>query len=306
MLMSTSTNSQWEHPSTYFVQDRSNEEEMRRLRLQDDMAAIIMGGLLPEQSEPLPLRRVLDVACGTGGWLVRLAEEQPEISLLVGVDVSGHMLDCAREQAQAKRVHERAEFHIMDALRMLEFPTGFFDLVNQRFGMAYLRTWDWAKLVQEFYRVARPDGILRFTEADLTDQSSSPALLQLFRLLRQALYNAGHLFAAEDYGVAEELPRLLGQYGYGIQDVQQRTYILEYHAGTRAGQLYQENMVYAFRTALPFLQKWSRVPDDYAEIYQRMLNETRQPDFVATCKAVTAWGKKPQGSSPSRAPLFQN
>ena len=40
-----------EHPSTYFMPDRSNEEELNRLQLQDQMATLILGGLLPEQTE---------------------------------------------------------------------------------------------------------------------------------------------------------------------------------------------------------------------------------------------------------------
>ncbi|HEY3993447.1 MAG TPA: hypothetical protein VGM01_11260 [Ktedonobacteraceae bacterium] len=44
------------------------------------------------------------------------------------------------------------------------------------------------------------------------------------------------------------------------------------------------------RTALPFLRKWTRVPDDYEAIYQQMLIEMQQPDFVAQWDVVTVWG----------------
>ncbi len=56
-----------EHPSTYFVQDRSNEDELTRLILQDQMVTAGMGGVLPEQPDPTIFKRVLDVGCGTGG-----------------------------------------------------------------------------------------------------------------------------------------------------------------------------------------------------------------------------------------------
>ncbi|HLI06498.1 MAG TPA: hypothetical protein VKV40_08020 [Ktedonobacteraceae bacterium] len=39
-----------ERPSTYWVQDRSNAEEMTRLRLQDQLATAGMGGVLAEQA----------------------------------------------------------------------------------------------------------------------------------------------------------------------------------------------------------------------------------------------------------------
>src|SRR5713101_7159473 len=132
--MSTPTDPRQEHPSTYVVQDRSNEEELTRLQIQDQLVTASMGGVLPEQPDPTIFQRVLDVGCGTGGWLIEVAKTYPSISLLVGVDVSERMLAYAQEQAEAQQVSDRVEFRTMDALRMLEFPTHYFDLLNQRFG----------------------------------------------------------------------------------------------------------------------------------------------------------------------------
>jgi 2-polyprenyl-3-methyl-5-hydroxy-6-metoxy-1,4-benzoquinol methylase len=56
-----------EHPSTYFVQDRSSKEELQRLQIQDHLLTTAMGGVLPEQLETIRLQRVLDIGCGTGG-----------------------------------------------------------------------------------------------------------------------------------------------------------------------------------------------------------------------------------------------
>src|SRR5579859_3030341 len=184
--MTDPTNPRREHPSAYFVQDRSNEEEMTRLRLQDQMITTGMGGVLPEQTDPTRFRRVLDVGCGTGGWLIETAKTYPNISLLIGVDVSKKMVDYARSQAEAQGVSDRVEFHVMDSLRMLEFPTNFFDLVNQRYGMSWLRTWDWPKLLDEYQRVTRRSGVIRITESDTLVESGSPARTRLFEMTLDA------------------------------------------------------------------------------------------------------------------------
>src|SRR5579884_158650 len=74
-----------ELPSTYFVQDRHNKQELKRLIIQDQMITISMGGVLPEQTDPTLFRHVLDVGCGTGGWLIEVAKAYPSMPLLVGI-----------------------------------------------------------------------------------------------------------------------------------------------------------------------------------------------------------------------------
>ncbi len=288
--MSTPTNPRREHPGTYLVPDRFNKQELSRLHIQDQMITTGMGGVLPEQPDPTIFRRVLDVGCGTGGWLIEAAKTYSTMSLLVGVDVNKRMVEYAQAEAAAQQISDRVEFRTMDALLMLEFPTGFFDLVNQRLGMSHLRTWDWRKLLDEFQRVTRPDGVTRVTELG-TIESTSPALIRLCEILLDASYRAGHYFTPDWNGVTNELTRLLRQYGF--LNVQTRPHTLEYRAGTIQGQRFYEDMRLGFRTWLPFLQKWSRVPKDYETIYQQMLSEMQQPDFVATVHYLTAWGNNP-------------
>ena len=277
--------------STYFVQDRRSQAERDRLHIQDAFITAGMGGVLSEQPDPSRFQRVLDVGCGTGGWLIELAKTAPQIALLIGVDISRTMVNDARGQAEISQVSDRVKFHTMDALRMLEFPDRFFYLVNQRAGASYLRTWDWLKLLQEYRRVSRPGGVIRVTEFDITPQSTSPALTQLCGLLVMALFQAGHLFAPQSQGMTSELARLLDQ--HGVRQIQTRTWTLDYRVGTPQWQGLVEDVRIGFRTLLPFLRTWTRVPGHYEEIYQQALAEMQQPDFTATGSLLTAWGTAP-------------
>ncbi|HLI69130.1 MAG TPA: methyltransferase domain-containing protein [Ktedonobacteraceae bacterium] len=287
--MPTPENPKPEHPSTYFVEDRSNLDEMNRLQIQDRMLTEGMGGVLVEQPDSERFERVLDVGCGTGGWLIEVAKTYPSISLLVGIDISQRMLDFARARAEAEGVSDRVEFHVMDALRMLEFPNDFFSLVNQRLGWGYLRTWDWPKLLQEFQRVARPGGVVRVTESDLGRNTSSAAM-QLIELSQKAFYQSGHLFTPTGDGVIGQLARLLQR--HGLQNVRTRTYTLEYPFGSPGWQLALEDMRLVYRTMRPFLEKWVHIPDNYEEIYQQALRDVQQPDCVGGLTLLTAWGTK--------------
>lgn len=280
-----------ENRGTYFVQNRKSEKELTRLAVQDRMFTTAMGGVLSEQSDPTRFRRVLDVGCGPGGWLMETAQTYPTMSL-VGIDISQHMIEYARAQAEAHHLHDRVEFRVMDALLILEFPAAYFDLVNLRAGVSYLRTWDWPKMLSELLRVARPGGVVRLTEGEVGHRSNSPALTRFWEMLLCAFYRAGHLFTQESTGLIDHLARLLKQ--HGCQQIQTKAYVMEYRPGTVEGQAYYEDMMLGFQTTRPFIQKWGCGAKDYETICQQALEEMRQPDFYVTWNMLTAWGNKPR------------
>ncbi len=290
-IMATPSQPAGEHPSTYFVQDRFNQEELTRLKVQDAMLTAGMGGVLAEQTEPDSFRSILDVGCGAGGWLLAVAKAYPETTRLVGVDVSKRMVTTARSLAADEQLEDRVEFQVMDTLRQLDFRDESFDLVNERLGASYLRTWDWPKLLKEFRRVARPEATVRLTEGESIVESSSAALLQLNRLLVQSLYQAGHYFSPDHQGMTNSMVRLMHQ--HGLRNVQTQVHTLEYHAGSAQASNLYEDTKQLFRTIQPFLHKWTQVPADYEQTYQQMLCEMQQPDFTVTWRLLTVWGLNP-------------
>lgn len=288
--MSTSPEPQKkELSSTYFVQDRSNQDELTRVMLQDQLITMGMGGVLPEQQDQARWKQLLDVGCGSGYWLVETAKTYPNLTTLVGVDVSKTMVDFANKRAEEQQVRDRVRFQVMDAQRMLEFPPNSFDLVNLRFGSSFLRTWDWLKALNEFIRVTKPQGVVRVTEPNILE-CNSPALTTLCQILAQAFYKAGNFFVSQDDGVTCELAHLLTQ--SGLKQVQSKIHVMHYQAGTPEYQLLYEDLRHSFRNLQPFFSKWTRMPDDYQDIYQRAMHEIQQPDFTASWTFLTAWGAK--------------
>lgn len=280
-----------EHPSTYIVQDRQNQRELERLTIQDQMITTSMGGVLPEQGDPAAFHRVLDIGCGSGSWLMDAAQAYPDMALF-GIDISSRMIDYARAQAREKQVNERVEFRVMDALRMLEFPAGFFDLVNLRFGISFMRTWDWPKMLSEMQRVTRPGGVIRVTDQEVIHLSNSAANTQIHQMTLCAMFRSGHLFEQETSGLTAHLATLLKQ--HGVRQVQTKTYALEFRAGTPQGQAYFDDMSHAYHTVLPFFQKWGCAPENYNEIRQQALSDIQHNDFHVTWNLLTAWGSAPE------------
>ncbi len=289
--MATPTNDPFknptQHPHTYVVQN-INEEEVHRLDVQDRMFTRLMGGVLPEQPDSTRFQSVLDVACGPGVWLIELAKTYPAISRLVGVDIGMKNIEYARAQAEAAGVSNRVKFQTMDALRMLDFPDKYFDLVNLRFGVSWLKKWDWPKIIREFQRVSKRGGIVRITEASMW-KINLPATARLVELATQALFQAGHFFTPGPNGIIDHFAGQMEK--YGIMGIQTKVHIIEFHKDPQALQAVVEDLRLACRTVAPFIKKWVKFPDDYDELYKQMVEETQQPDFEVSITLLTAWGE---------------
>ena len=265
---------------TYFVQDKSSQEELKRLIVQEHLATDTMGGVLPEQQDPTQFQRVLDIGCGPGGWIIEVAQTYPQIKKLYGIDISPTMIQYARARAEQQQLpKERVEFLVMDALRMLEFPNSFFDLVDFRFGSSFMRKWDWPKMFSEMHRILKPQGVVRIVEWEVGAENSSPALSNFYVLIRQVFERASHLFEETPTGLVDHLPALFLRHGF--QNVQTYQYPVVFRAGADDGKAFFEDLIHLFHTIRPFLLRYGCLPQDYEALCQQALQDLQQPGFVA-------------------------
>jgi ubiquinone/menaquinone biosynthesis C-methylase UbiE len=268
---------------TYFVQDRSNRDELQRLIVQERMVTETMGGVLPEQSDPTQFHRVLDIGCGPGGWIIATAEAYPQIEKLYGIDISPTMIGYARQQAEQHHIKtgpkERVEFLVMDALLVLEFPHEFFDLVNFRLGVSFMRQWDWPKLFSEMHRVLKPRGTARIVDVEINIESTSTALSTFWAAMRCALTRSGHLFEETPTGLVDHLPTLLQRHEF--HNIQSYITPVEHRALTAAGQALLEDHIHGFRSLPPFLSRYGCLPPDYDVLCQQVIQDMQQAGFVA-------------------------
>jgi len=86
--MSTSSDQPETEP---LVADPESSETMAWLLNADKVLTKGMGGTLSEQSNLSGIKRVLDIACGPGGWALEVAREHPEIDV-TGIDISESMI----------------------------------------------------------------------------------------------------------------------------------------------------------------------------------------------------------------------
>lgn len=103
---------------------------------------------------------LLDVACGSGGPTVRIAERTG--AAVTGIDVHPDGIAAARRHAAERNVAARANFLVHDASRALDFADDSFDAVVCIDAINHLP--DRPRVLAEWRRVLRPGGRLVFTD----------------------------------------------------------------------------------------------------------------------------------------------
>ena len=100
--------------------------------------------------------RILEVGVGTG---ISLPHYSPD-SRIVGVDISDHMLDKARERVRRLDLGNVEAIRVMDA-EDLEFPDSSFDVVVAQYVVTAVPNPE--RALDEFVRVVRPGGEIVIT-----------------------------------------------------------------------------------------------------------------------------------------------
>jgi SAM-dependent methyltransferase len=286
----TTPSEQTQSSNVYFNNPESGAE-MARLIDQDRLITKGMGGLLTEHDDLSRFHRVLDVACGPGGWSQELAFTHPEMEV-VGFDISQAMIDYARAFAQVRHLNNLS-YRVLDVRQPLPFEAGSFDLVNSRF-INFLPAPAWPALMQELNRITRPGGIIRLTESEWWYYSSSPALESLNALLIRALKVQGESFSQSGRftGFLPMLGKFLSDLGY--INIQHRSHVIDYSYGTETYVGFKHDAAANFQLFQPFIMRMGvATQEELSILYEQMLSEMASESFRGLMFPLTVWGEKP-------------
>lgn len=112
-------------------------------------------------------KRALDIATGTGDMAILLARKAPDCDI-IGLDISGKMLDIAREKIQKRGLSDRIDFQQGDS-ENLPFTDNTFDVITVAFGVRNFE--NTLQGLKECNRVLKPAGqlvVLEFSQPHLT------------------------------------------------------------------------------------------------------------------------------------------
>ncbi|MCA1453308.1 methyltransferase domain-containing protein [Bradyrhizobium sp. BRP22] len=126
-----------------------------RQAAQDILLAPILD-ILIDRARPAPGERVIDVGCGSGATTVAFAEKVGPSGHVLGIDVSGPMLEQARQRVMPGL---SLEYALADAT-VYPFEPASFDLLASRFGVMFFA--DPAVSFANMRKALRPSGRLAF------------------------------------------------------------------------------------------------------------------------------------------------
>ncbi len=247
--------------------------------------------VFPEQSGLATISRVLDVACGTGAWVIQAAQVDHRVQF-VGIDSNTQQLNSAREEARPLEL-SNVEFRMMSSLQQLDIPNASFDVVNIRFAVGFMPIAAWPALLQECMRVTRPGGVIRLTEGD-TPITNSLAFERLNGMISRALMQAKHnLFpGGQNLLITPLLSRVLRN--AGCQDIQEAANVANFSFDVEGRDELVDDFASTYQQVQQFLiQMGVASQEEVSAEYQRMLDDVQKDQFCGVCFYLTAWGKKP-------------
>ena len=302
------------HNATFLV----SPVEERELERQQHLSRLLleeMGGCLPrEQMRAKRLMTVLDVACGTGGWALELAQTFPALHV-TGLDLSEpHVRYAQRRATEDGLVNARFLTQDMRILATGPFEQTSFDLINVAFIAPTLLETDYAVLMQTLIRFCRPGGMLRWTEMEFP-VTNSLAFEQFTALVCRALAAAGHTFIPPDMQrsavIFDDWRRALGlavrpferrhlgitplMGGWlreaGCQEVEVFSVPIEVSSGSQAHAAFVQQVEVFGHQIAPFLYTQVGVaPDALARLLRQVMDELQHDDFCGLCFLLTLCG----------------
>jgi SAM-dependent methyltransferase len=121
-----------------------------------DILLAPVADILIDRAKPQAGERIIDVGCGSGATSIAFARKVAPSGQVFGVDVSGPMLERARQSAPKDLP---VEFTLADAT-IYPFVPASFDLLASRFGVMFFA--DPAKSFANMRKALRPSGRLTF------------------------------------------------------------------------------------------------------------------------------------------------
>jgi ubiquinone/menaquinone biosynthesis C-methylase UbiE len=270
--------------------DPENGAEVARLINQHYLLTTYMGGLFPQDVDPIHISRVLDLACGPAGWVLDVAFAQQDMEV-IGVDNCQSILNYARSLARVQGL-DNTSFVRMDISQPLNFDENSFDFLRASLLVSVLLPTEWSSLLAECKRVLRPGGVLWLVETEWP-LTNSAALQHLGRIVKEAVRRIGRSYPSDGQYTSKIAALVSLLRDAGLTRVQNHVYEVPLTAGVMGLHPIIELLRMTLYLMESSLLEWEVITRaEFEALLRQMELESLSQDFRGTLRIGEVWGKK--------------
>jgi ubiquinone/menaquinone biosynthesis C-methylase UbiE len=266
-------------------------EIVRQMKLHR-MLTHVLGGPLPGSIDLSNVRRVLDLGCGAGDWVLEMAYHHRQMHV-IGIDHCRAVVEYARARAGTQGM-ENASFAAYDFFHLSEtsFPSESFDLLHLSFLTGSMPVAAFPGLLRDLQRLCRRGGGVFWCELDVP-HTNSRACMRFTRMMVHALRKAGLAFCPNPLtlGMTTKMVGWLEEAGYG--HIRQCSLVVDVSAGTAANFTFVEQVEAIAHIIEPFLLPMEVTTAEELDVLRNKMGaEMRLDSFSGKVFLKSVWAER--------------
>ncbi|KAI8064274.1 S-adenosyl-L-methionine-dependent methyltransferase, partial [Gilbertella persicaria] len=197
--------------------------------------------------QPLPQPKVLDIACGTGTWILEMATEFPETQFY-GIDIAPIYPTTIKPSNTFFSQH--------DILNGLPFPNEYFDYIHMRHVYTCFSEEDWTTVMNEIKRLLKPGGYIELRELYPLLYQMGPITHDFFKHFicgMKNLHNVDIAWAKKMFTVLQEI----GEFA----DIHRQIRQLYFDLPGTIGNMARNSLRTACESYRPFFEQVNNIPN---------------------------------------------
>lgn len=280
-----------------------NQTDQARLNTQNAMLNPYIGLFAPkgyardpedghDGYSPEPGDRILDIACGPGGWPRDVVRAYPDVQI-IGIDNNKTSIRYAR-QHEATKQNPHVVFELADIMQKFNCPPDTFNYINLRFLLGVVPKDKWGGLMLECFRVLKPGGCICHveSEAGLIAADADSKIVQATDLVLEVLWTYGKSFARNAIAITPMLPMFLQAARF--VDIQVQPFLLNWSYGKPLHSHVLSDFVVALQEMRDiFVRGGKMTNDEYTALCRGYIAEANLLSHRAFWSVNRVWAYKP-------------